>query len=72
MLAAIALVALLAVNVYLMTQVGGLRGSSDDLESRLGQQVAVLTQVGEGTNVRIGLLAGPAGAVTAAYGAIVL
>lgn len=70
-LAAIALVALLAVNVYLMTQVGGLRGSLDDLESRLGQQVAVLTQVGEGTNVRIGLPAGPAGVVTAAYGAIV-
>lgn len=70
-LAAIALVALLAVNVYLLAQVGGLRGSLDDLESRLGQQVAVLTQVGEGTNLRIGLPPGPAGVATASYGAIV-
>ncbi len=70
-LAAIALVALLAVNVYLANQLGLLRSSVDDLEGRLGKQTAVLTQVGEGTNVRIGLPPGPAGVATAAYGALV-
>ena len=70
-LAAIALVALLAVNVYLINQIGLLRGSFDDLEGRLGQQTAVLTQVGEGTNVRISLPPGPAGVATAAYGTLV-
>lgn len=70
-LAAIALVALLAVNVYLANQLGLLRSSVDDLEGRLGKQTAVLTQVGEGTNVRIGLPPGPAGVATASYGALV-
>lgn len=70
-LAAIALIAVLAVNVYLVNQIGLLRGSFDDLEGRLGKQTAVLTQVGEGTNVRIALPPGPAGAATAAYGALV-
>lgn len=70
-LAAIALVALLAVNVYLVNQLGALRSSFDDQEGKLGQQIALLTQVGEGTNLRIGLPPGPAGVATAAYGAIV-
>ena len=69
-LAAIALVTLLAVNVYLINQIGLLRGSFDDLEGRLGRQTAVLTQVGEGTNVRISLPPGPAGVATAAYGTL--
>ena len=70
-LAAIALVALLAVNLYLINQIGDLRGSIDGLQSQAGQQVAVLTQVGEGTHLRIPLPAGPAGVATAAYGALV-
>ena len=70
-LAAIALVALLAVNVYLVNQIGALRSSVDDMQNRLGQQTAVLTQVGEGTYLRVALPPGPAGVATAAYGAIV-
>ncbi len=70
-LAAIALIALLAVNLYLINQIGDLRGSIDGLQSQAGQQVAVLTQVGEGTYLRIPLPPGPAGVATATNGALV-
>ncbi|MEZ4769466.1 MAG: anti-sigma factor [Caldilineales bacterium] len=70
-LAAIAVVALLAVNLYLMGQIDALASSVDALENQANQQVAVLTLVGEDTYLRIGLPAGPAGVATDAYGAIV-
>lgn len=70
-LAAIALVALLAINLYLISQNGALRSAIDSLQGQGGQQIAVLTQVGEGVNLRIPLPPGPAGVATAAYGALV-
>ncbi|MCA9870742.1 MAG: anti-sigma factor [Caldilineae bacterium] len=70
-LAGIAVVTLLAANLYLISQIGALQSSVDALQSQAGQQVAVLTQVGEGAYLRIGLPAGPAGIATDAYGALV-
>lgn len=70
-LAAIALIALLAVNVYLVSQVSVLRTAVAAMQTQVGKQTAVLTQVGHGSYLRIGLPAGPAGEATEAYATVV-
>lgn len=70
-MAAIALVALTVGNLYLVDQIGGLRTSVAAMQDQMRSQTAVLTQVGEGTNIRVALPAGAAGAASEAYGAMV-
>lgn len=70
-LAALALLTLVATNLYWGSQMQSLRSAQQTLAARLDQQTDVLTQVGEGDFLRIYLPAGPAGEASDAYATVV-
>lgn len=70
-LAALALVALVATNLYWGSQVRAVHSAQQALAARLDRQTEVLTQVGEGNFLRIYVPAGPAGEASDAYATVV-
>ena len=69
--AALILIGLLATNLYWGSQVRALHGAQQQLAAHIDDQVDVLTQVGDGSFLRIYLPAGPAGEASHAYATVV-